>query len=350
MSVSNLNFVGWDIGGAHLKMAGLNAQGKVLRIEQLATPLWQGLHHLESALSDIKSRIDTPKVIHTVTTTGELSDLFQNRAQGVDVLLSEFSKAFKGDQVNVYAGSAGIIPRNEANRQYRQIASANWHASASYVASQQSEGVLVDIGSSTTDIIPFKGGRLCNQGYSDQERMRHDELLYTGIVRTPLMAIVNNVPYAGKWQSVAAEQFATMADVYRITGELDESHDLMPTADGADKTIRDSVRRVARMLGTDVEENESCEEYHKLAQFIAEEQLHKITQALHRVISAHEFSSHFSLVGAGAGRFLIAKLARRLALDYVDIELMLPVEEGLQSEAADCVTAVSVAQLGRLAV
>jgi uncharacterized hydantoinase/oxoprolinase family protein len=102
------------------------------------------------------------------------------------------------------------------------------------------------------------------------------------------------------------------------------------------------------MLGNDIEDTESLDEYRKLAEYIAEEHVHKIDQALQRVISASNFSSGYPLTGAGAGRFLVAKIAKRHAFEYVDIEQILSVDNGQRSRAADCVTAVSVAQIRRL--
>ena len=346
--MSTLNYVGWDIGGAHLKMARVAENGKVLAVEQHATPLWQGLECLVKALMDVKSRFDNKPLIHAITTTGELADIFQNRTDGVNALLGEFCNFFKKKDIYVYAGTAGLISIAEAYNQQQQVASANWHASASFIANQQKDGLFVDIGSSTTDIIPFQSGKLCNRGYSDQERMRCDELVYTGIVRTPVMAVVNKVPYAGEWQSIAAEHFATMSDVYRITGELDESHDLMPAADNGGKNLFDSVRRLARVLGSDIQDLSSLEHYQDLARYIIDEQENIIGKALQKVISSNLAITHTTLIGAGAGRFLIARLATRHGLKYLDVEHLLDAKTEQKSKAADCVTAVSVAQLRRL--
>jgi probable H4MPT-linked C1 transfer pathway protein len=347
--MSALNYVGWDIGGAHLKMAAVADNGKVLAVEQLATPLWQGLVYLENSLSDVKKILTTGKLVHAITTTGELADIFQNRADGVNALLDSFAKIYDTKAARVYAGSAGLVSVKEAARQYELVSSANWHASASYIASSQKDGVFIDIGSSTTDIIPFHNGILTNRGYSDQERMRFDELVYTGIVRTPVMAVVDRLPFRGEWQSIAAEHFATMADVYRITGDLTESHDLMPAADGAGKRIFDSVRRLARMLGSDVRESESIEAYQQVANHIAEVHFQKINQAFQRVLSSSHVPSGSRLVGAGAGRFLVARLAKANQIKYVDVEHLLNVEHKKKFKAADCITAVAVAQLRRLA-
>jgi uncharacterized hydantoinase/oxoprolinase family protein len=42
-----------------------------------------------------------------------------------------------------------------------------------------------------------------------------------------------------------------MADVWRVLGELDESHDQHLAADGREKTPKASAARLARMVGLD---------------------------------------------------------------------------------------------------
>src|SRR3546814_6190687 len=55
----------------------------------------------------------------------------------------------------IYAGEAGFVPPAAAVRHVRDIASANWHASVRFVAERLGAGLFVDIGSTTTDVIPF---------------------------------------------------------------------------------------------------------------------------------------------------------------------------------------------------
>jgi (4-(4-[2-(gamma-L-glutamylamino)ethyl]phenoxymethyl)furan-2-yl)methanamine synthase len=343
-------YAGWDVGGAHLKLAVVDSLGTVIQVEQHATPLWLGLESLENTLKEIKARLRFTPLSHAITTTGELADYFENRSKGVDSLIEKFCKVFDSKEVCIYAGTAGLVSVCEAKKKQALIASANWHASARFVATKKENGILVDIGSSTTDIIPFLSGELCNAGYNDQERMQHDELLYTGIVRTPMMAVVRKVPFKDVWQTVAAEHFATMADIYRITEDLDEKQDLMEAADGGDKSIQGSVRRLARMLGTDVDETTSFSAYRVLARYIADEQENMIGESLQRVISNCHESANLSLVGAGGGRFVVKNLAKRYKLDYLDVQQLLDTEENQKSRAADCLTAVSVAQIKRSTV
>ena len=68
------------------------------------------------------------------------------------------------------------------------------------------------------------------------------------------MAITDAIEFEGLRIPLMAEHFATTADVYRLTGELDERHDQHPSADGAEKTLPGSARRLARMIGRDARE------------------------------------------------------------------------------------------------
>ena len=78
----------------------------------------------------------------------------------------------------------------------------------------------MDVGTTTTDLIPIRAGAVAARGATDAERLTESELLYTGVVRTPVMAVAQTAPFSGRMQGIAAERFATMADVWRLTGDL----------------------------------------------------------------------------------------------------------------------------------
>lgn len=340
--------LGWDIGGAHLKMARIDAGGAVLETAQFATPLWLGLHTLAEAFAALKSRLAGGATRHALTMTGELVDIFPTRADGVRALLDLFARHFEPASTLVYTLKDGLIPFADAAGRSIDVASANWHATARYVATAAGTGILVDVGSTSTDIIPFQSHRLCNQGRTDQERLRCGELVYTGIVRTPVMALVQRVPFAGEWQNVAAELFATSADVYRVTGELDEADDLMAAADNGGKAVADSVRRLARMLGADLQPSDGTEAWRELAQFIAGRQLGMIDACFTRVAATLDTRKPLGIFGAGSGRFIARKLAARHGHPYVDFNTLFPPVADGAGGAATTATAVAVAQLARL--
>src|SRR5690606_33670891 len=204
------------------------------------------------------------------------------------------------------------------------------------------QGLLVDIGSTTTDLVPFAGARVAARGWSDAERLALDELVYTGVVRTPVMALAPRLPFAGAWIAPMAELFATTADVHRLTGDLPEDADLHPAADSGAKTVEASARRLLRMVGADLGD-EGMEDARQLAAFLAEMQLSTIHAGAVRVLSAHRAARRGPVVGAGVGRFLARRLADRLGLPYRDIGSELTEDEALQAAAADAAPAVATA-------
>lgn len=339
-------FIGWDIGGAHLKVAMVDSSGAIKKVVQFPSPLWLGLNYLDQALEHASQDVPIENVMHVLTMTAELADVFDDRSAGVQQLVSTFTQRFDHG-IKVYAGRSGILDTASAGLHAEEIASANWHATAHYVAGLSRDGILVDIGSTTTDIIPFKSGSCCQRGYTDQERLQYNELVYTGIIRTPVMAVADRVPYQGEWQSLTAEYFATMADIYRLTGELNEGDDMMAAADGAGKTLAASMKRLARMLGTDPGQGKTAMEWQRVANYIAEQQLQQIMQALFRVSSNKAVSDQTPLIGAGCGRFLVRKLAHRTNRPYIDFSELLDVADDFRLAAASCAPAVSVAQIAR---
>jgi probable H4MPT-linked C1 transfer pathway protein len=188
-------------------------------------------------------------------------------------------------------------------------------------------------------MVAFAGGRVDARGYTDHQRLMYDELIYTGVVRTPVMAVTDRIAFAGTWVGIMAEQFATMADVYRLTGDLPQYADMLPSADGGDKTEAASARRLARMVGRDVTPGND-DEWERVAEYVAECQLTRLRMACETNLSRGILSPRASLVGAGVGRFLARELATRLQRPFFPPE---PIPGG--AAIADCAPAVAVALL-----
>jgi probable H4MPT-linked C1 transfer pathway protein len=278
--------------------------------------------------------------------TGELTDFFRNRAQGVTGILSRFGRHVPAGRTLVYAGLSAFLTPQRAAKNPEAVASANWAASAQLVASRVPGALFVDIGSTTTDIVPIRDGKLVARGHSDYERLAFEELVYTGIVRTPVMALAKRIPFDGNRIAPMAEYFATTADVYRLTGELPEGADQLPAADNGGKTVRDSARRLARMIGRDLE-SAPLSAWRQCARHLADLQLWKIGQACGRVLSHAEIAERAPLVGAGVGRFLVKKLATRFGRRYRDFVDLVNTAPGVASWASSCAPAVAVAILAQ---
>lgn len=340
------NIVGWDIGGAHLKAAWLNQSGDVLAVYQEPCPLWKGLKSLEIALTHILEQLPAHSACHAITMTGELVDLFANKAQGVSEIIATMLRVLGQKSVVVYAGRLGFVSAESVEPGHTDdIASANWLASANYVAQHVEQGLFVDMGSTTTDILLLRDNQVDALGYTDFQRLISSELVYTGVVRTAVMAVVQSVDFAGTEVGVMSEYFATMADVYRLTHELNEQHDQSDTADAGEKTEQASARRLARMIGCDLQDF-SLSHWQALAYAIRQQQLSRIQLASQKQLSRLEKGPKTQLIGAGVGRFLIQEIALSLGLEYRDFDSLFkaPVHKS-QMQIADCAPAVAVAYL-----
>lgn len=332
--------IGWDIGGAHLKAALV--EGKVVtRAVQVACPLWLGVAELDRAFAEAKGTIGTAPV-NAVTMTGELCDAFESRSEGVSAIIDIAARVLAPGELLVYAGRDGFVEPARAKAHATTIASANWHASAALAGLSVRDALFIDMGSTTTDIIPVAGGRPTGLGATDADRLVHGELVYTGLGRTFLMAGPDRVPFAGRWTPLMNEWFADMADVHRILGHLPESADLMETADGRDKTPAASRARLARMIGRDVSEADAAA-WDRLAQFFAEAQLRIIMDSAALVLSRGLVGKDAPVIGAGVGRTVVRRLAERLDRPFDDFDELIAVAPDARAEAGDCAPACAVA-------
>ena len=343
-----MNIIGWDIGGAHIKAAHLDAQGTIVKVYQQPCPLWKGLEQLQHAVGQIKQDLPAACYCHAMTMTGELVDLFANRDEGVQKIIAAMLALLDGE-LFVFAGSEQFILAEQVNAEhYAAIASANWLASASFAAQKLGDGLFVDIGSTTTDILLLHDGRVLTEAYSDYQRLMSQELIYTGVVRTAVMAVAQTAVDNGKDIGLMAEYFATMADVYRVTGELNEAHDQTDTADGAEKTMLASSRRLSRMIGCDFYPRDLMR-WQQFAANLRAQQMTKIYRACRtriRSIYPTQLTDDAPVIGAGVGRFLVRELAGLLGRDYMDFAEISPtllIDSKLS--AADCAPAVAVACL-----
>lgn len=349
--------IGWDIGGAHVKASWVERRstGPVLRdAAQWCCPLWQGLPQLRAALASATERWPASRgAVHAVTMTGEMVDLFEHREAGVNALTVELAQALQGP-LRLYAGEAEHgasrwCGANEVAEQWRAIASVNWLATAQWAAQGVPEGVLLDIGSTTTDVIALRNGRVMAQGRSDAERLASGELVYHGVVRTPLCALGPRIAFKGRSVNVMNEFFATSADVYRLTGELDPSHDLQPSADGAAKDLPASRQRLARMIGLDVRDA-GDEDWLVLASAWRTAQLGELCRNLVRVIAQAGLPADAPLVTAGCGDFLAAELAASLGRPWLAFaSLALPRQSTQAALVASDTQSRSIARRGGFA-
>jgi len=338
--------IGWDLGGANLKLAHLSA-GRLVQVAQVPCPIRQEVSKFDVALSE-GLLLCPPGATHAVTMIGELSDVFADRAEGVAYLVDMMRRATEAEAL-FYGGRGGFLDCIRAVERASEVGSANWHASAALLAESLPEGLLVDVGTTTTDLIPFKAGEVVARCETDGQRLAGGELIYTGVVRTPVMAVARTAPFNGRMQRIAAERFATMADVWRLMGELSADADPYPSPDLMGKSTQESAARLARMLGRDGGDA-GLLAFVAVARHFAECQVAEIEAAAGALLAREQISHDAPLIGAGCGRFIATRIARRLGRPYHDFAELLDCTPGLREMAAICAPAVAVGLLAERAL
>ncbi len=332
---------GWDLGGANIKLAQVE-DGRVTAVTQIPCPTIADPGKFNQAVA-VALEACPAEGRHAVTMTGELSDVFPSRAAGVAYLIGLMIKT-TGPATLFYSLKDGLVGGDAVRAHWPDVASANWHASATLAAQLCTNGLLVDVGTTTTDLIPLKDGTAAAIGLTDGERMTEGELIYGGVVRTPVMAIAQTAPFKGRMQGIAAERFATMADVYRITGELPDNADPYPAADQRGKSVTESAGRLARMLGRDADDAEFIA-WKALAHYLARRQLEQIEADARVLLEREDLPVDAPVIGAGCGRFLAQTLATRLERPYRDFVDLIDCDPEMADLAAVCAPAVAVALL-----
>ena len=331
---------GYDVGGAHLKVA-LIKDGTLVHVEQVACALWRGLDHLDAALAAV-SDATLAADIHAVTMTGELADIFPDRYTGVATLVERLVAA-RGSSTRFWMGLRGFDAASEALSHHEDVASTNFLATA-IVAAQQGDGLLIDMGSTTTDIIALRAGVPAGGGTTDRERLASGELVYTGLTRTPVMAVTTRGVLKGRWQELARDPFATVADVRRLTCDLPEGVDQHATQDGRGISEDESRARFARCYGCDVTPGEEAD-WAVAARAVAEVQIRSIHDGCLQVLSAHPPQGPMVVVAAGIGERIAAEVARRLDMPSVSFGERIGAPKSLRLAATRYAPAVAVALL-----
>ena len=339
--------LGLDIGGANLKAATPDK-----RAVSVPFPLWKQPDKLPAALAELVAKFPDAEEL-AITMTGELCDCFETKRDGVHAIIRAVRGASGGRRIRVWSTDGAFLDSEQAKQNHMTVAAANWHALATFAGgyAPKQPAVLIDIGSTTTDIVPLLNGRPRPRATTDRERMRASELIYTGVRRTPVCAILGSM--------VAAEFFATAHDAYLLLRRAAEAIDNCDTADGRPATRAFAHSRMARMVGGDAE-TVTAEQAEGLADEVRHAQIrlieYGITSAIAHLASRDRNRKEpIAFLISGSGEFLARELfagtfccPARLSShvhDRVDLQNVVSLSEQLGPEVSACAPAYAVAVL-----
>lgn len=298
-----MRVLGLDIGGANIKAATETAEALSVPLE-----IWRAPDRLVGTLVPIMDRFSAAELVG-VTMTAELADCFATKADGIDRVLRTVEVVAGRRPVRVWQTSGEFVSTQIAREEPLLTAAANWHAQATFVGRLVPRGsaLLIDIGSTTTDLIPLIDGLPMPAGRTDVERLQSSELIYCGVRRTPLCALADCVPLKGTNCGVAAELFATIFDVYLTLGDIPENSTDCLTANGRPATLAAAHDRLARSIGGDITEF-TADDTRRIAVYFAAIQLRRLCEAAERVASRLPGPCENVLI-SGSGSFLARRVA-----------------------------------------
>ncbi|MGN6393224.1 MAG: hydantoinase/oxoprolinase family protein [Gemmatimonadales bacterium] len=331
--------LGWDIGGVNTKaVLAMPRDGGAPSLMPAVTAfeIQRDPSALGAVLTALADRLGRRgRAVHAVTMTAELSQAFRTKREGVGFVLDAVAAAFPAEEVRVFTTDASFVSPAAARARPWDVGASNWVATATLLSRFVSDALLVDIGSTSTDIIPIVAGQVAARGRTDPARLLSGELVYTGTVRTPAEALVREVPLWDGCALVSAEGFATVGDAHVWLARLTPSQYTAPTADGRPATREYAGERLARLVCGDREMVASAE-IDRIARAIAEAQLDLVGAGIRRVWATAPAAN--TAVVTGLGAFIATEAARREGLEPVPLARWL-------GEAAEVAPAAAAAWL-----
>lgn len=340
-----VSVLGLDIGGANTKAAYINTANGCIR--QLKTameyfPVWKNPKKLSTVLARLSKAVSGSAKLNCVgvTMTAELSDAYRTKREGVNYILTHIAQAFPATQIFVLDVDATLKSIAEAQAAPLKVAAANWAATGWMVSQLVKDCIIIDVGSTSTSIIPMIGGHISAAGKTDLAKLMDGELVYTGSLRTNIAAIVNSIPLRNGTARVSSELFAQSGDVHLVSGNITEEEYTVETADGRGKTRAEALARLARVVCADTEMLTE-QEIIQFSTYIYSKQIEQIAEGLRQVYNRIKprAKTKIKAVVTGLGKNFLARKAAQL----VGIEKIIDLNELLKSDVTTVSPAVGVA-------
>lgn len=258
MTVSHSSFYcGLDIGGANTKYVVLVSENrkKLATIDSGSTyfPFWEKKDEFPEFIGGFVAHLEEKCTAAElgITITAELSDAFETKREGIEYIVDSIRKCFARNPL-FYSTTGEFLSPDTAIQEWLRTAASNWHATASLIARFFPDSLLIDIGSTTTDIVRIYRGKPSPQGLTDTERLQTGELIFVGALRTNLATLSSELDVNGVPTQTSTEFFACMADVLTVLGKIEPNQYSIPTPDGKATSINHCMRRIARVVCADM--------------------------------------------------------------------------------------------------
>ena len=302
--IKKVKFLGIDIGGAHMKLIGLDKKRSVCFADYRKCYVWEGLNSLKKEFEYINDLNFDKETICGITMTAELCDIFKSKKVGANQI-SNLCKKLKYNYL-FYSTKENTFTK-DVKGNYKSIISMNWHAVARFFSRYFKNLIIIDFGSTTTDFICIKDGMIINEGVDDLSRLSEGELIYTGVVRTPLFSIQNKIIYKNKIYHIIPELFSSTSDLYRVNNFIEKDFDIDDEADHQGKSVTKSLIRISRSFAIDYN-NKNKKLLLDLSKILIQKQIKTIEDNIEILKEKINFKKKIPILFSGIGRSILIKM------------------------------------------
>ena len=317
MDKKNL-YIGWDIGGAHTKYTISSDIKDTVECRIILCELWKSLSELEDIIKNINIKYKNKfYIINLISMSAEMCDIFSSREKGVKEILSLFEN--KGFINHIYSKDNGIS-KFKSFKNYSSLASTNWMSIPDYLKNMDKNIIAIDIGSTTTDIVLIKNHKCINKRHDDYSGLNTKELLYTGVLRTPIYSVINTLCLNKRIYNIIPENFSTISDIYRLLSVIKKKSDYTDTADGRSKSTKDTLCRISRVFGFDYSSGKN-KTIKMLSRKIMSAHLDQISYTIKGHIKDNfSTTKDLKIIGMGIGRILISMISKKNNWKYMSLD------------------------------
>ena len=314
---------GIDVGGANTKVA--TSDGSFVRL--IYAPLWRNKAIIYDVLADMKRGLEGEGIRGTgAVMTGELCGCFNTKREGVLYIKRAVSNIF--ENAKFFDMDCNFKNSSSVDEEPLSFAATNWLASAKLLSKEYKNVIFVDIGSTTTDVIPIVEGKI-KAKKTDLERLKYGELIYSGVLRTGVSHLLKRIEIGGEEYRTSSELFATTADAYLMLGYISRDNYNCEKPDNyahtfareevekgeEDKNRISAMQRFARMVCSDHEEIGE-EGAVGIAEQVKEAQVGELIDSIKRIKAKYGLKK---VISAGIGDFIVKEAADSLNIEFLSL-------------------------------
>ena len=312
--MKNKVYIGWDIGGANTKICVFDSNFNIIRVECININIWSNFIELNNLFNKISKDYSLDIISNYITITAESCDNFSDRKNGILSILKNCNSFILGHKL-FYTNQDRYIDFDSAKNNPEILYSTNWILTSKFVNKSDNIHLIIDIGSTTTDLI-YKNIDV-EENINDHLRLINNTLLYAGVIRTPISMLLNKVSYFSKSIPLVNEVFSTTGDVFNLTNDINfEKLDYLG-ADNLEYSKENSFKRLARSIGLDYQK-EMQSEIIKISHMIKKELANIIFKKI-KLLYGDELKN-ITMSSIGEGSFLAKHLAHEHKLNYFSID------------------------------